>query len=168
MSGPGVILAIDPGKSGGIAYYTPADGSKPARAYAYPMPDTPGGVLELLRDAVAVAGGPERVEVFLESVSGYAGGPGQPGSAMFRFGEGFGFIQGACMALGVSVALVHPQRWQKALALGTRGATDKAAWKRKLRAAAERLFPSLRVTLKTADALLILAYALHLNGRIEP
>lgn len=35
----------------------------------------------------------------------------------------------------------------------------KTAWKNKLKAEAQRLFPSIKVTLKTADALLIYEYA---------
>jgi hypothetical protein len=36
-------------------------------------------------------------------------------------------------------------------------------WKRKLKEEAQRLFPNMDVTLKTADALLILEYAIRMR-----
>jgi hypothetical protein len=146
-------IAIDPGESGGIAWWD-NDGI----VFTAPMPDTPGGVLSTLRNILASM--PAPATVALEKVGGYTGGTGQPGSAMFKFGQGYGFLQGALMAMGARIELVTPQVWQKALGLGTRDKAQPAAvWKRKLRSEAERLFPGANVTLKTADALLILEYA---------
>jgi hypothetical protein len=87
--------------------------------------------------------------VSLEKVGGYTGGTGQPGSAMFKFGMGYGFIQGALMTLGARIELVAPQAWQKAMGCLTKG--DKNVSKRR----AQELFPTLKVTHATADALLI-------------
>lgn len=94
-------------------------------------------------------------------LSGYIG-KRQPGSAMFKFGRNFGFLLGALQALRVRVELIRPQRWQKGLALGTASACrSPTVWKNKLKAHAQRLYPHLKVTLKTADALLLLDYALR-------
>ena len=96
----------------------------------------------------------------LEEVSGFAG-KAQPGSAMFRFGEHFGFIKGVVQALEIRLVLVRPQVWQKGFGLGTASAcASKTIWKNKLKAEAQRRFPHLNVTLKTADALLILEHAI--------
>ena len=144
------LLAIDPGASGGLAWTDP-DGHTHCKA----MPDTFGDVVDLLR-----VGRAEGITVaFVEEVGGFCG-VGQPGSAMFKFGKGCGVIEGALMALGYRVELVKPQRWQKHFGLGTtKQAGGKADWKRKLKAEAQRRFPTCEVTLKTADALLILDYA---------
>ena len=125
------------------------------------MPETQGDLLERLREIKNVAGleGDELVCV-LEEVSGFAG-KAQPGSAMFRFGEHFGFIKGVIQALEIRLVLVRPQVWQKGFGLGTASAcASKTEWKNKLKAEAQRRFPQLKVTLKTADALLILEWAL--------
>jgi len=152
-------IAIDPGASGGIAWRD-NDGI----VFTAPMPDTPGGVLSTLRNILANT--PAPATVALEKVGGYTGGTGQPGSAMFKFGQGYGFLQGVLMALNARIELVTPQAWQRALGLGTRDKTQsKADWKRKLRSEAERLFPGANVTLKTADALLILEYATRAESR---
>ncbi len=149
------ILAIDPGMSGGVAvrWFEKTD--------CWAMPETQGDLLERLREIKNIAGleGDELVCV-LEEVSGFAG-KAQPGSAMFRFGEHFGFIKGVVQALEIRLVLVRPQVWQKGFGLGTASAcASKTEWKNKLKAEAQRRFPHLPVTLKTADALLILEHAI--------
>jgi hypothetical protein len=153
------IVAIDPGLSGGVAvrWFGKTD--------CWPMPEAQGDLLERLREIKNVAGleGDELVCV-LEEVSGFAG-KAQPGSAMFRFGEHFGFIKGVVQALEIRLVLVRPQVWQKGFGLGTASACQKKSeWKNKLKAEAQRRFPHLNVTLKTADALLILEHSISAAG----
>lgn len=171
-----LVIAIDPGASGGVAWH---DG----RAHVEPMPATDMDVRDRIR-GILQAGASAGVEVcHIEKVGGYIGGAGSPGSAMFGFGFGAGFIHGVLAAYEVPVLEVTPQRWQKALGLGTRmharpekgvtytkeqllairaqDARLKAEWKNKLKAEAQRRFPGLSVTLKTSDALLILAAAMQ-------
>jgi len=151
MSQP-FILAIDPGASGGLAYWGQFG------VIALPMGKTEGDVLEQIRmTPSAIPDFAMRVAV-VEAVSGYAG-QGQPGSAMFKFGRGFGFILGVLAARGWRIELVRPQVWLKKLGLGTCGAMSKTQWKNKLKARAQQLYPGVKVTLKTADALLLLEYA---------
>jgi hypothetical protein len=84
---------------------------------------------------------------------------------MFKFGEGFGFLQGVIMSASTKLVLVRPQEWQKFFSLGTAAAcTGKREWKNKLKSEAQRRYPQLDVTLKTADALLILDYAIAEEG----
>jgi len=153
------VMAIDPGLTGGLAV------SRFGRAECFAMPDTEGDLLELLRDVATGA----RVEggdlvCVLEEVGGYDG-KAQPGSAMFRFGAHFGFIKGAVQALGIRLGLGRPQVWQKGYGLGTASACrTKSEWKNKLKAEAQRRFPHLNVTLKTADALLILEHSISAAG----
>jgi len=151
------LLAIDPGRSGGIAWAI--NGLTDCK----PMPDTDGDVVDTLRELTVMAG--DGRTAYLEKVGGYvrpANGDkgGQPGSAMFGFGHGRGVIMGALMAFGWRIIEPTPQQWQKPLGIGTRSAcAGGAEWKNKLKAEAQRRFPECRVTLKTADALLILEYA---------
>ena len=125
------------------------------------MPKTEGdrvAVVREIREAAAVEGC--ELVCVLEQVGGFVG-KGQPGSAMFRFGENFGFMKGVIQTLGIRLVLVRPQLWQKGFGLGTASAcASKTIWKNKLKAEAQRRFPHLRVTHKTADALLILEYSI--------
>lgn len=149
------ILAIDPGKAGGFALH---DGET---VTTWPMPQTDGDVVDLL---VSIKEQHPDVEVVIEQVRGYAG-KAQPGSAMFRFGWGVGGLHHACLALGIRLTQVTPQRWQRAIAgLGIKGGRQTREWKNALKAEAQRRYPEQRVTLKTCDALLILDWALAQRG----
>jgi hypothetical protein len=153
-------VAIDPGLSGGLAYKR--DG-QPAQAVA--MPATEGDLVNVLRDIAEEA---DEVVAIVEEVGGYIG-KAQPGSSAFKFGRNFGFILGVLQTLGVRVELVRPQKWQKTLSLGSAsGCASKTEWKNKLKAVAQRLYPHLKLTLATADALLILDYALRTAPAASP
>lgn len=148
------IISVDPGSSGGIAWKLP-DGS----VCAVPMPDTDEDVVSTISNVVcaAVQEG-YQVEAHVERVGGFVAGNPAPGSAMFKFGFSAGVIEGALRALEVRTVYVLPRAWQKKYNLGTKksnGGTT-TVWKNRLKAEAQRRFPNIKVTLKTADALLIL------------
>lgn len=149
-----IIIAVDPGASGGLAWH---DGGV---FDAVKMPDTEGDIVSFFG---RFKRSEQTVTVWLEEVGGFIGRP-QSGSMMFKFGHGCGFLRGVIMACGFRLELVRPQKWQAPLGLGGKKscATDNE-WKNKLKAKAQQLFPAKNVTLSTADALLILDYALH-NG----
>ena len=158
-----VIIAIDPGVSGGVAVFAFN------KTVCHAMPDTEGDRLELIRDLArsAEVEGVHCVCV-LEEVNGFVG-KAQPGSAMFKFGEHYGFIKGVVQTLGIRLVLVRPQVWQKYYSLGTASrCASKTEWKNKLKAEAQRRFPQLTVTLATADALLILEWAVQGNHILAP
>ena len=139
-----LLLGIDPGQSGGIAELWP-DG----KIDAFPM-----FADDALRDYFqCIAENKDVVPVcYMELVQGFIG-KAQPGSSMFKFGNGYGFLRGLLSANRIRTVLVRPQEWQKGIpgAQGLKGPERKRA----LRDQAARLFPNSRVTLATADALLI-------------
>lgn len=158
------FLAIDPGASGGFAWRD-IDGKVQCCA----MPDTEQEVVKLIRRL-------QQVDlVIVERVGGFMGGLGVAPSGMFNFGCGFGLIKGAMLALNVEFLLVVPRKWQDSLQLGkkkdykfevirTRGKNKgipamRSNWKEHLQSKAQKLYPRIKVTLKTADALLMLNYA---------
>lgn len=141
------LIAIDPGASGGIVFGDPASAKDPVLEN---MPETVHDLAELLGDASQE--GP--THVFVELVGGYIG-KAQPASSAFVFGEGYGRIQGVLAALSIPFTLVRPQKWQTALSLGNSKGMSKPQWKGKLKAKAQQLYPKSKVTLQTADALLI-------------
>jgi hypothetical protein len=75
--------------------------------------------------------------------------------------QSFGRIEGVLAAFKVPIVTITPQAWQKAHGLGTRGEMTTTQWKNKLKARAQSLYPEERVTLATADALLIFNAASH-------
>ena len=143
------LIAIDPGKSGGIAWRM-AYGTR-----AIAMPATETDISGKLKEIYYHL---DKPTVVIEEVGGYIGRP-QPGSAMFTFGRNFGFILGVLTCLGARIVLVRPQKWQGFLSLG-KSEGDRTKWKNKLKAKAQNLYPNIQVTLATADALLILEYGI--------
>lgn len=145
------ILACDPGKAGGWALQN-SEG-----VFLTAMQSTEGDCVDFLRGIYAMNPG---LVVWIERVGGFVG-KAQPASRAFTFGRGVGVLIGALMALGIPIKFeVPPATWIKFHGLGTRGDRSKTEWKRHLLAKAQQLYPMVDgITLKTADALLILDYA---------
>lgn len=160
-----IIVGVDPGASGGIATNIDyVDNLISVDPVVMPMPETEGDLVETLRniDHKAKLAGTS-VTMFLEHVSGFSGKE-QPGSRMFNFGKTFWGPMFAAMALGWRVELVRPQKWMKHFGLGTKSGSSGTEWKNKLKAEAQRRYPNIQVTLKTADALLIMDYGVATWG----
>lgn len=153
---PTYYLGIDPGSSGGLAVIRVSD---EVRVIATQMLKTPRDIWLWLSQGKN--GDAIRPNTFaaLEKVGGYIKGNPAPGSAMFQFGKGAGWLEMALIAADISYEEVTPQRWQKALGIPSRKKDEKpTAWKNRLKKRAQELFPKLAagsITLATADALLI-------------
>jgi hypothetical protein len=146
------ILAIDPGASGGIAHF--ANG----RVVVEPMPGTDGDIRDVLINWLS-----QSDVVYIEKVGGYIGGKGAPGSAMFNFGRNVGFLHGLIASMNLRCIEVTPQRWQKTLGAGT-SKTHGTRWKAHLKGLAQQRQPGIFITLKTADAVLLLEHAMLSEG----
>lgn len=150
-------IGIDPGVNGGIAWIT--DG-KPC---VEKMPDTLQDLWELIVSISmnSEVGGTkihtylEEVHVapsFAKSANGKENSIRMGSKSAFTFGRGYGNLEMALTAAGIPFTRVRPQVWQKELGCLTKG--NKNVSKRK----AQELFPSLKITHATADALLIATY----------
>jgi hypothetical protein len=142
-------IGIDPGVNGGIAWIT--DG-KPC---VEKMPDTLQDLWELIEDirdcefSTPRMPGEHGVKAYIEQVHS---SPQMGVKSAFTFGQGYGRLEMALTAAGVPFERVRPQAWQKALQCLTKG--DKNVSKRR----AQELYPQLKITHATADALLIATY----------
>ena len=141
-----ITIGVDPGANGGIAWIT-SDG----KACVEKMPDTLQDLWELVESIGFEAPDftPYQIKAYLEAVSS---SPQMGVVSSFSFGRGYGNLEMALTAAGIPFERVRPQVWQKALGCMTKG--DKNVSKRK----AQELFPSMKVTHATADALLIAHY----------
>ncbi len=139
-------IAIDPGASGGIAYRD-ADGI----VRAEPMPEGMTAQVDRLRQLQAELG---PLTATIERVGGYM--PGNSGPAAAKFAAHCGGLRYAVYALGIAAEREPtPQTWMKSLGALPK---DKPERKRAIRDAMQRMHPHLDVTLKTADALAMLAW----------
>jgi len=152
-------IAIDPGVGGGIAYID-TDGS----VHALPMPSTLHDMdteLMILCTAHNTTSA-DTPTVFLEELPKFAGK--MSGSSMATMFRNYGRIEGILAAYGARIEYLPPKKWQAALGLGEKK-THGPRWKAHLKGRAQALFPKLSVTLKTADALLILEAGLKMKNK---
>ena len=169
-----VYLGLDPGVSGGLA------GIGPGGVSAIKMPPDESSIWAWIHAMVGDDWYLDSPPVYavLEQVQGWIGGRGQegraqggqPGSAMFKFGQSYGTLRGMLTAAGLiegtNYWTIVPKVWQRKLGVKPRdakGGESKEDYKRRLRALAQDLmgilFPQeVAPTLGTADALLLAYY----------
>jgi len=144
------ILGIDPGGSGGLALVCNAAGESFARVYA--MPPTTRDIWLLVREL-----GRDADKAIIEKVGVM---PGQGIASGFKFGCGYGGLLMALTAADVPYSTVAPAKWQRAVGVVPRGTKTKTQHKNALKARAQELAPTVKFTLKTADAYLLACYGL--------
>jgi len=109
-----MILAIDPGASGALAFFNPEAGT-------LEIIDTP--VVEVKRgQKLKKEISPQMLSAIIRSrkpqiaiLELVSARPGQGVSSMFQFGRGVGMYEGALAALEIPVTYITPLGWQKAV-----------------------------------------------------
>ena len=157
------IIAIDPGAAGGIAFNV--DGI----VTAYKMPDTLADIRDLLQLNIN-----NPAVIYCERVGTYM--PGNSGPSAATFAEHVGALKGIICCLRIPVVFPTPAKWMKHF-IGTQvykekksDGYDEKAWKavlsrrkqerkNKIKTKAQELYPNIKTTFKTSDALGILHYA---------
>lgn len=139
-------MGIDPGEKGAIAILS-ADGDV---IDVVNMPCTPMDMLDYFRSHC------DGVKCVLENVG--HGMPGQSSASTAKFARHNGWLEMALMATGISTEKVTPQKWQKAFQMHRKKNEGKTDYKNRLKACAQQHFPTVKVTLNNADALLIAEY----------
>lgn len=166
---PKITLAIDPGAAGGYALHNSSAS----------IPVVTGNLPESDSDLIAFLGEQQDhadvLELVIERVNPHTGDIGMAASMAKLYGHKR-FIEGAAMAIGYRVINVMPKEWQEMFGFGKKPkkkvmrkgvekeVNDNVAWKNRLKDEAQRRFPCQRVTLHTADALLMLEWAMHKFG----
>lgn len=161
-----MIIAIDPGATGGIAWEYDYK-----YEYVIKMPDTPRDIEEHLRSLIAMS---EDNFCYLEKVGQYM--PGNAGPAAVKFARHCGVLEGIIVSLGIPYKEVLPAKWQnyfigkpnypkipKEIQGKARKqilAKRKTERKNKIKAKAQALYPHLKITLATSDALGILTWGM--------
>ena len=142
------ILGIDPGKHGGMCVLS-LNGDI---LELHKMPATPSELNELIFHLISEY---YPLQCYIERVSGM---PGQGGAAMFNFGYNYGMLIQCLTDEMVPHTEVLPAKWQSAM--GCRGKTgeSKTAHKNRIKDIAKRKFPKEKITLATADAVMIACY----------
>ena len=153
-----MIIAIDPGKNGGIAW------SDHGIASCAKMPSGLSDLFSLLV-AIKTSACGEKIVCLLEEVHSM---PKQGVKSVWTFAEHVGNLKALLYAVGVPITPVKSLVWQKAIG-ASRPSTPRRAspsvrerikhvGKLKIKEIVESHFPSLNVTFATSDALGILFY----------
>lgn len=154
------FIGIDPGVSGGIAILN----DRGQVGSIYKRPPTLYGLLVVLRNLHSESCHGEPCKVMLERVGGFMGftaenaaGKINPASAhtMFKFGQGYGHLEALITAADLDFELVSPAVWQRGVGIVKRKGEPQSRWKSRLAAHARMMHPTVKITLATADALLI-------------
>lgn len=138
-----VLMAIDPGVGGGIAWRC-IEGI----VHAIKMPTGLADIADKIRSIKVENPG---ITAIMEKTGTYM--PGNSGVGAVTFARHCGNLEAILYTLGIPTEQVAPQRWQKCL-----GALPKEKKERKLaiKEWTSRRHPELTITLQTADALAIL------------
>tara|TARA_R100001594_G_scaffold146018_1_gene196840 strand:- start:3473 stop:3931 length:459 start_codon:yes stop_codon:yes gene_type:complete len=144
-----IFLGIDPGKNGGIVFLK--DNFKNV---AYKCPDTIEGMVSLIKKETKGY----RIKIaMIEKVHSM---PRDGVVSAFSFGRNFGSWLGVLEALNIKVNMVTPQKWQKYYGKLPK---EKKSKKHKLKSIASNLYPGVKCTLATSDAILIGHYGKNIG-----
>lgn len=132
-----IIVGIDPGLSGAIAFFDPASGrldvvDMPAVEVVRNGKKKREVSAQMLAAVMRAHHVDDRTHVALERVNAMSG---QGVSSVFSFGRSSGIVEGVVAALHCQITLVTPQTWQKAM--NVRDGKDAS------RARAAELFPAM-------------------------
>ena len=146
-----IIVGVDCGVGGGIAFYMPIK----KEVYAMPMPDTVDKIEKafsfVLNNSI----------VYVEDVPPFVGA-NRPAARIFKLAKNYGVVLGVLAGLDIDYKLVRPAVWMKAIGAGKKKEySNDNKWKNHLKDLALDYFPKSKATLKTADALLILEYGMQ-------
>jgi len=150
-----IYIGIDVGKSGGIAMIVGDS------VGAVKMPDTERDIYEKILDATLYKDY-KSIFCYIEKVHSM---PKQGVKSVWTFAENYGNLRMALIAAKIPFEAITPQTWQKGLGIVKRGKEEgKTKFKNRLKAKAQELFPELKITLATADALLIAEYCRRMRN----
>ena len=142
-----IYIGIDPGKSGGICVI---DGDF---IKAYPCPNNIQDMALLFAMGISV----NETKTIIAYIEKVWARPHDAKGSIWKFAENYGTWLGIAGAYEIDLITVSPQMWMKYFETPK---LDKTRRKRYLRDKARSMYPKLKkVTLKTADAILIASYA---------
>lgn len=149
-----MIIGIDPGKNGGIAFIPSTKDIEPK---AVKCPETPHEMAEIIKMAHLIAKDhKEKTFAVLEKVHSM---PKQGVVSTFSFGMNYGMWKGILASHKIPWIDVTPHKWQKFYGAMPK---EKKSRKHKLKSLALQYYPDLKVNLLTADAILLAHW--HINN----
>ena len=147
-----VFIGIDPGKMGGVAFIYNNN---------YHVVQCPNTVAEMANELILLNDMAPDISKYavIESVHSF---PGNSGRSMFTFGQGYGQWLGILATLKIPYIQVTPHKWMKHYGSQPKPKKDR---KNHLKHLAQQRFPDVKITLATADAMLLANYLRETNKK---
>ena len=147
-----VFIGIDPGKMGGVAFIYNNN---------YHVVQCPNTVAEMANELILLNDMAPDISKYavIESVHSM---PGQGVKSCFTFGQGYGQWLGILATLKIPYIQVTPHKWMKYYGSQPKPKKDR---KNHLKHLAQQRFPSVKITLATADAILLANYLRETNKK---
>ena len=153
------VIGIDPGATGAISVITST-----GELGVLPMPLCPKALSDILSDIRVNLG---IKHAYIESLVKFIGYP-QPSSAMAQYGYNTGLVNGILVANRYAVVQIPPRTWMPFYTEQLAKDLGRKAWKIHLASIARKLYPSVKISIPTADSVLIAHYAyIHINKERE-
>ena len=146
-----LIIGIDPGKNGGAALIYIDQQIEDIKIFR--CPPTPQEMVDQLSSRIPVSVGSHNAFAFVEHVHAF---PGQGVVSTFSFGQNLGQWEGVLASQDVTVEYVSPRKWMNIY--NTPSKLTRRTRKRYLRDQAEFIYPNIKMTFNTSDAVLIANY----------
>ena len=144
-----LYIGIDPGKSGGVAMINKKDNTLTVMKFPNEL-----GELSVMIEAFIHNVKVDDVCVYIEHVHSF---PTDSRPSAFSFGRNLGHWEGILSTYELEWHTAAPRTWQEHYDIPViKNKHERKNW---LKDVAKSLFPNLRVTLHTSDALLIANYA---------
>jgi hypothetical protein len=147
-----LIIGIDPGATGGIAWQTLG---KPDYTDAAAIPATESDCRVLLAELMTYD---DCLRAFVEKVGAT---PQMGRTSAFSFGRSYGFLRGLLIGMQIPFEEVSPQRWQADFGLrqpGKKLGKEDVTKHNAIKGKAQQFFPHLKITHAKGAALLICEY----------
>ena len=146
-----LYIGIDPGKNGGVAllgkekdYYRPL---------VFRCPDTEKMHKVLIENIVEFCIDYKYIDIIIEKVWAF---PTDARSSAFKFGFNYGVWIGIINSIQIPKIEVVPRKWMSYYNMPPK--LDKNKRKKWLKDLAEKLYPNIKITYNTSDAILIANY----------
>ena len=148
-----LYIGIDPGKGGGVAIIFQD------KLYASRCPDTIHDMVEEVSVPLEMMGTKPTSVACIELVHSM---PGNGVRSMFTFGQNYGTWLGIMATLKIPYSIVPPGKWMKHYGSMPKARKDR---KNRLKQLAQQAWPDHRITLATADAILLAMYCKAMDKR---
>lgn len=155
-----VIIGIDPGKSGGICAYSDNVAIKVMKCPSDAR-DMASSINTIVNNCEIDGTPVSSILAVIENVHAF---PTDSRSSSFKFGTNFGMWLGICASYKIKLVKIQPVVWMRSYGEYPK---EKAERKRYFKTLASSYCPDIKVTLKTADAILIAKYYFNEQQNIE-